>query len=152
MVARNKTVAIANRLGITPAEAAHYCEIIRALDPHPGARFFRPDETRYVTPDVYILRRAEGWQILLNDRDIPAVTVNSYYQKLYRRTEDAETKAFLEKKLGQAEWAPVHHPAAEHAQAGRGGDPAPAGDLLCRGLGAPAIHEARRDRGCSRDS
>ena len=104
LVARNKTVAIANRLGITPAEAAHYCEIIRALDPHPGARFFRPDETRYVTPDVYILRRAEGWQILLNDRDIPAVTVNSYYQKLYRRTEDAETKAFLEKKLGQAEW------------------------------------------------
>lgn len=104
LVAKSKYTAIAARLGISSASAAKYCALIRTLDPKPGSHFYHQDDALYVVPDVYIFRTDDHFTISLSGNSGPAVTVNSYYQKLYESTNDPETHIYLQEKIKQVQW------------------------------------------------
>lgn len=104
LVAKSKHAAIAARLGISPANAARYSNLIRTLDPKPGSHFYHQDDARFIVPDVYIFRSNDSFTISLGGASGPAVAVNSYYQKLCDSTDDPETHTYLQEKIRQVQW------------------------------------------------
>jgi RNA polymerase sigma-54 factor len=78
-------------------------KIICGLEPKPG-RNFSTASTNYIIPDVYLIRTAEGYQIILNDEGLPRLRVSSFYKRLLQQ-DDAfpkEDKQFLIEKMRSA--------------------------------------------------
>ena len=78
-------------------------KIIEGLEPKPG-RNFANEETNYVVPDVYLVRTADGYQILLNDEGLPRLRISSFYKKLVQQNNafPKEDKPFLIEKMRSA--------------------------------------------------
>ncbi|HEY2773936.1 MAG TPA: RNA polymerase factor sigma-54 [Candidatus Binatia bacterium] len=95
---------IARELGTTVAEIIEAHRIIRSLDPRPG-RGFGGTETRYITPDAYIVRIGDDFQVALNDEGIPALQVNSYYRSMMKGREGGgEATGYLQERVRAASW------------------------------------------------
>ena len=79
-------------------------KVIEGLEPKPG-RNFSGDDTNYILPDVYLVRTAEGYQIILNDEGLPRLRVSSLYRKLIQQNNvyPKEDKQFLIEKMRSAE-------------------------------------------------
>lgn len=77
---------------------------IKSYDPKPG-RNFSEDITSYVVPDVYVVKGEDGFEVYLNDEDIPELKMNRYYIELCTgKAVDKETKGYIKNKMKQAEW------------------------------------------------
>jgi len=75
-------------------------EEIRALDPKPGRRFAGSD-TRYVVPDVSVLKMEDTYTVVLNEEGIPRLRLNALYRTLLRAAgEDA--RQYVESKIRSA--------------------------------------------------
>lgn len=95
---------VAKELGTTVDEIVEAHRIIRGLDPRPG-RGYGGTETRYITPDAYIVRIGDEFQVALNDEGIPALQVNSYYRSMMKGREAAgEAAGYLQEKVRAASW------------------------------------------------
>ena len=79
--------------------------IIRELDPKPGSRY-GTSRVEYIVPDVYVVKIGEDYQILLNDDDVPKLSVNAQYQRMLRRDNGLQddAKEYLEEKFRSAVW------------------------------------------------
>lgn len=79
--------------------------VIRHLNPWPGARFSGPD-ARQVEPDVYISKDGEEYLIQLNDEDIPQIRLNSQYKRMLDREQQPgttkEVRTFIKEKFASA--------------------------------------------------
>jgi RNA polymerase sigma-54 factor len=79
-------------------------EKIKGFDPKPG-RNYSDEYTSYIMPDVYIIKKEDGFEILLNDDDLPELRLNRYYMELCRDKKTAgDTRKYIKNKLHQAEW------------------------------------------------
>jgi len=79
-------------------------EKVKEYDPKPG-RNFSDDFTSYVSPDVYVVKTENGFEVFLNDDDLPELKMNRYYVDLYlNKTTSQSTKSYIKKKVTQAEW------------------------------------------------
>jgi RNA polymerase sigma-54 factor len=80
-------------------------KIIEGLDPKPG-RNFSAATINYIIPDVYIIKTASGYQIVLNDEGLPKLRISNYYQRLLKQRNSLpkEDRHFLEEKLRSAVW------------------------------------------------
>ena len=78
-------------------------KIIEGLEPKPG-RNFSNYNTNYVVPDVFLVKIADGYQIILNDEGLPRLRVSSFYKKLIQQNNafSKEDKQFLVEKLRSA--------------------------------------------------
>jgi len=95
---------VARELGTSVNEIVEAHRIIRSLDPRPG-RGYGGTETRYITPDAYIVRVGDDFQVALNDEGIPALQVNSYYRSMLKgREAGGEAVGYLQEKVRAASW------------------------------------------------
>jgi len=96
---------IAKRLGMSIEDLKEHIEVIRHLDPKPGARYTPPD-SQYVIPDVYIIKTEEGYKAALNEDGLPQLRISPVYRRLLDKTGDAsdETKAYVKDKFRSALW------------------------------------------------
>jgi RNA polymerase sigma-54 factor len=102
-VQHRKYRELAEALGIEMDDLEAELEIIRGLDPRPGQRY-NADSSRYVVPDVYIVKIDDEYQILLNEDGLPRLRVSSTYRRMVQkgnRTE-GEAKEFVRNKLRSA--------------------------------------------------
>ena len=78
---------------------------LRTYDPRPGLQFGTSEGTA-VVPDVLIEQdRTGGWNISLNEATLPRLVVNrSYYLELREGSADKESRAWLQERLGDANW------------------------------------------------
>lgn len=101
---RKHYAAIAQRLGTT-TEAVRAAEaVIASLEPHPGRAFQPAEPTVYVRPDVFVAQLEGEWKVILNEYYLPRVSVNDYYLRLLKSSDEKETKDYLRRKLQQAKW------------------------------------------------
>ena len=101
---RKRYAAIAQKLGVD-AEAVRAAEkVIASLEPHPGRAFQSAEPAVYVRPDVFIAELDGEWKVILNDYYLPRVSVNDYYLRLLKSSEEKETRDYLRQKLQQAKW------------------------------------------------
>lgn len=100
---KRKYDVIAQRYNLSLDEVMVAVKIIEGLEPKPG-RTFSDVSTNYITPDVYLIKTEDGYQIVLNDEGLPRLKVSNYYRKLMQQ-ENAfpkEDKQFLVEKMRSA--------------------------------------------------
>jgi RNA polymerase sigma-54 factor len=95
--------AIAQQYSLPLKDIMDAVKIIEGLEPRPGSKYSEFN-THYITPDVYLMRNEEGYQIILNDEGLPRLRVSSFYKKLLqkRNTFKKEDKQFLIEKMRSA--------------------------------------------------
>jgi RNA polymerase sigma-54 factor len=93
---------IAEQLKVTPHEIQQAVDFIRTLDPKPGSAF-GSGHSAYVTPDVTIERVSGSYIILVNDSQVPRLSINPYYRRVINDI-DENTRKFVEGRLNSAVW------------------------------------------------
>jgi RNA polymerase sigma-54 factor len=101
----NRIPELARQLGIPPEEVKTHIELIRHLDPKPGARY-SPAESQYVIPDVYVIKTDEGYKAVLNEDGLPQLRISPVYRRLLDKGggASAETRAYVKDKFRSALW------------------------------------------------
>ncbi|MBS3809890.1 MAG: RNA polymerase factor sigma-54 [Desulfobacterales bacterium] len=97
--------AIAKKLKADMETVSAAINLIKKLDPRPGARFGE-DEQIYITPDVYVYKEGDDYVVMLNDDEIPQLHINSYYRQAVKKgmTLNKDTRAYIRDRLRSAEW------------------------------------------------
>ena len=102
LVANNDYEEMRRETGATPENLKNALELIRGLEPRPGARFDnRRDE--YLIPDVFVRRDGNEWVTTLSPESNPSLRLNKFYINLLRKSggKDAE---YLRGRLQEARW------------------------------------------------
>jgi len=102
LVASNDYEEMKRETGASSENLKLALELIRSLEPRPGARFDnRRDE--YLIPDVYVRRDGDEWVTTLSPDSNPSLRLNKYYINLLRKSggKDAE---YLRGRLQEARW------------------------------------------------
>lgn len=101
---RKHYAAIAQKLGVE-TEAVRAAErVIASLEPHPGRAFQPAEPTVYVRPDVFVAELEGELKVILNEYYLPRVSINDYYLRLLKSSDEKETRDYLRQKLQQAKW------------------------------------------------
>ncbi len=97
--------AIAKDLKITPEEVAQAVALISQLDPKPG-RCFDSLEARYISPDIFVYKMGDEYEVSLNEDGLPKLRINSYYREALSGAQavSEETKDYIQKRLKSAVW------------------------------------------------
>jgi len=96
---------VADQLGVGIQDVLTAVAAIQALDPRPG-RIYAAEETIYVTPDIYVAKVGDGYEIIQNEDGLPKLRINAYYRRMLKnkgRVSD-ETKAYIQEKMRSAAW------------------------------------------------
>ncbi len=96
---------IADQLGVSIQDVMTAVVAIQELDPKPG-RIYSAEETLYVTPDIYVAKVGDGYEIIQNEDGLPKLRINAYYKRLLKnrgRVSD-ETKDYIQEKMRSAAW------------------------------------------------
>jgi RNA polymerase sigma-54 factor len=82
---RGKLAEVAKAMKLTKKEIEVIFEEIKKLNPFPGRGFsgrFAHENTRYVVPDIQVARDGEEFMIILNDEQIPVLSLNPFFMKI----------------------------------------------------------------------
>ncbi len=96
---------IAKGLGVGIQEVLSAVTIIQSFEPKPG-RTFQNDETVYISPDIYVIKVGEDYQILLNEDGLPKLRINAYYRRILSSNDSYGdgTREYIQDKLKSAAW------------------------------------------------
>ncbi len=76
--------ALAKALGRPPAHIEKAVEMIKKLDPRPGQRY-STEGAKLIEPDVAFVKVGDGYQVAMNDDDLPQLRLNRQYRNLLER-------------------------------------------------------------------
>ena len=96
---------IADHIGVSIQDVLTAVAAIQEFDPKPG-RIYTVEETIYVTPDIYVAKMRDGYEIIQNEDGLPKLRINAYYKRILKnrgRVSD-ETKAYIQEKMRSAAW------------------------------------------------
>ena len=100
----NNLKAIVKATGYTPEKVKEVFAKFRSFDPKPG-RNFGDEYTSYIVPDVYVVKTEDGFEVFLNDEDLPELRLSRYYIGLYAdKKVNGDTRKYIKNKVKQAEW------------------------------------------------
>lgn len=94
---------ISGALKIPLPKVTEALEVIRTLDPRPGAAFAHERGNYYIRPDVLVEVVDGNPEVHVNERKEFSFGISDYYKNLLRTTEDQETAEYLRRKLADAE-------------------------------------------------
>jgi RNA polymerase sigma-54 factor len=95
---------VARRTGYPIEKVKEVIEKVKTFDPKPG-RNYSDEFVSYVVPDVYVIKTEEGFEVLLNEEDLPELMLSNYYVDLCTDKDlSGEAKRYLKSKIKQAEW------------------------------------------------
>jgi RNA polymerase sigma-54 factor len=104
---RGKIAETARKLGHSEEEILACFEQIKELSPFPG-RQFAVDTTRYVVPDIQVLKKEGEFVIVLNDEEIPVLGINPFFMKIAahagKKGEGKDTRDFVRENIKEARW------------------------------------------------
>jgi len=105
LLQNHRVPELAKALGLTPEEIKAHLEVVRHLDPKPGARY-TPVDSQYVIPDVYVIKTDDGYRAVLNEEGLPQLRISPVYRRLLDKGGDAtdETRAYVKDKFRSALW------------------------------------------------
>lgn len=100
-IASRKYKELAKKYKLKEEEVIDYCMLIRELNPKP-ANEYDSDQNSYVVPDVIIKKENEDFVVVLNEKNIPSIRVNNFYQSILSTSKDNDTKEYIKQKLNSA--------------------------------------------------
>jgi RNA polymerase sigma-54 factor len=104
-VALGRITRVATALQVTPAEVQRMVDLLKSLDPKPG-RQYSTDTPAYIIPDVNIEKVGQDYVVIVNDKSVPKLQINSFYRNMLNTKEQAhkETRDYITGKLSNALW------------------------------------------------
>ena len=96
---RRNYTAIARDMAMDVEDVVEYHKMIRDLEPQPG-RAFTGDDARYITPDIYVVRRQGDWVVSLNEDGMPDLRVSRYYQRVLQGASKTDKDYLIDKLRG----------------------------------------------------
>jgi len=104
-IAHNRLPIIQRRTGFDLATIKEAIEILKHLNPHPGAQF-TAENIPYVVPDIAVERDEDSdYKIRLLDDWMPNIYISRRYMELYRdKAADPKAKEYLKRKIQAAQW------------------------------------------------
>ncbi|MFH1349414.1 MAG: RNA polymerase factor sigma-54 [Pseudomonadota bacterium] len=96
---------IARGLGVPLQEVLSVVAIIISFEPKPGRRY-NDDETIYISPDIYIFKVGDDFQVVLNEDGLPKLRINHYYRQILSSKDSVAngTREYIQDKLKSAAW------------------------------------------------
>jgi len=96
---------LAKTLDTSLEEIIDAMRMIKEFDPKPGLEY-NQEQTVYITPDIYVVKMDNEYQVYLNDEDIPRLRINSYYQSILKNKskDQSQTREYVEGKFRSALW------------------------------------------------
>jgi len=103
LLGKNQLPALARKLHKPLPEILHACDVIRSLNPRPGASYSDGSCMSYLYPELLVRQEHGRFQIVQNDAQPLTVQFNAAYLQMLRDgPEDAV--AYLAKKKEQLDW------------------------------------------------
>jgi RNA polymerase sigma-54 factor len=100
---------IAKAMNIPMEEVVEMCKTIYSMDPKPG-RAYMPQDTQFVTPDVYVYKVGEEYMVALNEDGLPRLRISNLYKNILKgdktQAEGGGENAqnYIQDKLRSAVW------------------------------------------------
>ncbi len=105
---------LAKTVGASIDEVVTAVRHIRELDPKPGLQY-NAEEAHYITPDLYVVKVDNNYQVFLNDDGVPKLRINNYYRSILTKGENGvnnnnnsearkENREYVENKFRSALW------------------------------------------------
>ena len=102
LLERADTARIAASMRASERDVEQAIAMIRALDPRPGQQY-QQAQNRYVEPDVYFVKTAEGFRVVLNEEDLPDLRINRSYRRLLERGKsDKDVRNYVKERYSSA--------------------------------------------------
>lgn len=95
---------IAEQMEISVEDVIRYYEVVRKLNPIPGNSFSSREEMRYVKPDVTVVKFEDYFEVLVNDTNIPHISVNRQYLNMMNEDSTGEVQEYIQNKYRQVQW------------------------------------------------
>jgi len=104
-IQHNRMPVIEKRTGYTLEIIQHAIEVLKHLNPKPGAAF-TSDNIPYVVPDIIVDRKDDGeYEVKLVDDWTPNIYISRRYLEMYRdKSADPKAREFLKRKFQSAQW------------------------------------------------
>lgn len=104
-LASGRLERVAQSLGVDAGQAQAALDVIRSLEPKPGAAFGDLQDVRYVQPDIVVERVGSEYVVLVNDWGVPRLGVSRFYRRILQAPgADETTRAYLQEKMRRAVW------------------------------------------------
>ncbi|MEQ1896386.1 MAG: RNA polymerase factor sigma-54 [Vicinamibacterales bacterium] len=96
---------LSKKMAMSIEALKEHIEIIRHLDPKPGARY-NPSQSQYVIPDVYVMKVEEEYVAVLNEDGLPQLRISPVYRRLLDKGGENtdETRNYVKDKFRSALW------------------------------------------------
>jgi RNA polymerase sigma-54 factor len=94
---------LANELKLDTAQVDTAVQLLRSLDPRPGAQMGAISTDTYVTPDVVIWRQQGLWRVALSESMRPRISIHRGYEGMIRHA-SASDASYLRGHLQEARW------------------------------------------------
>jgi RNA polymerase sigma-54 factor len=96
-----QAIAKAEEVEIEDVVAA--LDVVRSLEPRP-ARNFGGEDSVYITPDIYVHKVGDEYQIVLNEDGLPKLRIAGYYRKAMQNGMNRDARRYVKEKLDSAKW------------------------------------------------
>ena len=103
LLARNDLRGLSRVLRQPVDVIAESVDLIRNLQPHPGADFV-DHEAEYVAPEVFVSKRQGRWSVSLNPDITPKLRINTDYLGLVKRADQSEDQQCMKQHLQEARY------------------------------------------------
>lgn len=95
---------VAGELGLSADEVARYYALLKGLNPIPGNAFSSRSQPRYIHPDAAVVPLGDRLEVVINEQDLPRISVNQSYLAMMHQEPGGEVEAYLVNKFKQAQW------------------------------------------------
>ena len=102
--ANHRYEKIKKELNVDDSTLSKFIDEIAKLDPYPGkGKIGKESET--VIPDLLIVQQDGKWKIIINDSNIPELSISNEYLSMLGKVDiSSDTKKYLKEKFDSASW------------------------------------------------
>jgi RNA polymerase sigma-54 factor len=101
---RGSIAALSHKTKLNGEELLNIFEKIKTLSPFPGRQFVaEANDTRFVIPDVKVMRKDGEFKIIINNEEIPVLGISPFFLKNVKTENDLE-RDFIRENVKEARW------------------------------------------------
>jgi len=100
---RSGVAGLAAELKVPLAEMEAVVQLLRSLDPKPGAQVGDLSQDTYVVPDCVVWRQRGVWRAALSSNTLPRITIHRGYERMIRGCGENDA-GYLRGHLQEARW------------------------------------------------
>ncbi len=103
-IEKRNYAAVSRATGIAEEDVVEYHRMLKQLEPWPG-RNYTGEEPQYISPDVYVFKIGDEWQVVQNEDGMPKLRVSRYYQNVLQGKDSTrEERDYIKERLSSADF------------------------------------------------